>query len=165
MSRLLPSSVMEILTTVPGLSPRRVRLVLSGLPEAEGYDLAIKPLRYRTRPHLAALTEFGVQRITVQVPHPFLPFGEIVPYAAKRLPAKGLRFVWLSEGVTFRSPSEVVRFLYLHEWMQWYVRERLGQRAHKETACDRFALWNYQRKRVGEAQAQAALRRIPRTDK
>jgi hypothetical protein len=119
----------------------------------------VKPLRYRTRPHLAAWTEFDQRRITLQLPQPFLPFGEIVPYAARRLPGKGLRFVWVTEGVTFRQPREVLRFLYLHEWMHWYLRERLGKRSAAETACDRFALRNYGRRTVTEADAQAALRR------
>jgi hypothetical protein len=133
--------------------------MLAGLPDAPGYQVVVKPLRYRTRPHLAAWTEFDDRRITLQLPQPFLPFGEIVPYAARRLPGKGLRFVWITEGVTFRQPREVLRFLYLHEWMHWYLRERLGKRSAAETACDRFALRNYRRRAVTEADAQAALRR------
>lgn len=150
---------MDLTSTVPWLGESAVRVALSGLPPAEGYGLLVKPLRYRTRPHLAALTDFTTRSMTLQVPEPFLPFGEIVPYAARRLPAKGLRFVWLTEGVSFRRPREVLRFLYLHEWMHWYQRERLGRRGAGETACDRFALWNFQRPEVGEADALAALRR------
>jgi hypothetical protein len=133
--------------------------MLEGLPPATGYHVVVKPLRYRTRPHLSAWTEFDAQRITLQVPEPFLPFGEVVPYAARRLPGKGMRFVWMSEGVTFRRPRDVLRFLYCHEWMHWYLRERLGRRSAAETACDRFALQNYRRRTVTEADAQAALRR------
>jgi hypothetical protein len=88
-----------------------------------------------------------------------VPFGEIVPYAARRRPGKGLRFVWLSEGVTFRTPRDVLRFLYLHEWMHWYLRETLGRRSAAETACDRFALRNYLRRSVGAERADEALRR------
>ena len=87
----------------------------------------MKPLRYRARPHLSAWTDFDERSITLQVPDPFFPFGEIVPYAAKRRPTarKGgpPRFIWLTEGITFRTPREVLRFLYCHEWMHWYLRE------------------------------------------
>jgi hypothetical protein len=150
---------MRLTSVLPDLSAERARHMLVGLPDAPGYLIVVKPLRYRSRPHLAAWTEFDEQRITLQVPQPFLPFGEIVPHAARRLPGKGLRFVWITEGVTFRHPREVLRFLYLHEWMHWYLRERLGKRSAAETACDRFALWNYRRRAVSEADAQAALRR------
>jgi hypothetical protein len=133
--------------------------MLSGLPDARGYRIVIKPLRYRSRPHLAAWTDFEARQITLQVPEPFVPFGEVVPYAAKRRPGKGLRFIWLSEGVTFRTPREVLRFLFLHEWMHWYLKEVLGQKSAAETACDRFALWNYRRRHVEAAAADEALRR------
>jgi hypothetical protein len=150
---------MRLTSTLPDLAAERARGMLAGLPDAPGYQIVVKPLRYRTRPHLAAWTEFDQRRITLQLPQPFLPFGEIVPYAARRLPGKGLRFVWITEGVTFRQPREVLRFLYLHEWMHWYLRERLGKRSAAETACDRFALRNYRRRAVTEADAQAALQR------
>jgi hypothetical protein len=133
--------------------------MLGGLPPATGYQLFIKPLRYRREPHLSAWTEFDHHRITLQVPQPFLPFGEIIPYGAHRLPGKGMRFVWLTEGVTFRRPRDVLRFLYCHEWMHWYLRERLGRRGFAETACDRFALRNYRRLAVTVADADAALHR------
>jgi hypothetical protein len=149
----------EVVSTIPELDAERVRQALMGLPAAEGYALLAKPLRYRKRPHLSAWTDFTDRRITLQVPEPFLPFGEVVPYAARRLPGKGLRFVWLSEGVTFRTPHAVLRFLYCHEWLHWYQRERLGRKGGGETACDRFALRNYRRANVGIADAEAALRR------
>jgi len=133
--------------------------MLAGLPAAPGYQIVVKALRYRSRPHLSAWTEFDSRRITLQLPEPFLPFGEIVPHAARRLPGKGMRFVWLSEGVTFRKPREVLRFLYCHEWMHWYLKERLGQKSAAETACDRFALRNYRKDVVTQEDAEAALRR------
>jgi hypothetical protein len=67
--------------------------------------------------------------------------------------------VWLSEGLTFRTQRDVVRFLYCHEWYHWYLKEVLGQRSAAETACDRFALRNYRRRAVTLDDAQAALRR------
>jgi hypothetical protein len=150
---------MRLQSLMPEFPSQQAKQMLAGLPEAAGYQIYVKALKYRTRPHLSAWTEFDDHRITLQVPQPFLPFGEIVPYAARRLPGKGMRFIWLSEGVTFRRPREVLRFLYLHEWMHWYLRERLGQRSAAETACDRFALRNYRRRMVTQVDAAAALRR------
>jgi hypothetical protein len=151
----------EIVSTVPELDPPAVRRALSGLPRAHGYAIRVIPLRYRgDKPHLSAWTDFDVATITIQVPDPFLPFGEVVPYGAVRRPGSAkLRFIWLTEGVTFRTPREVLRYLYLHEWMHWYLRERLGRKSRAETACDRFALRNYRRRSVTEDDASAALRR------
>ncbi len=56
----------------------------------------------------------------------------------------------------------MLRFLYCHEWMHWYLRERLGKRSAAETTCDRFALRNYMRRSVTELDAVAALRPEPR---
>ena len=144
---------------MPELPTERVRRMLAGLPPARGYRLTVKPLRYREKPHLAAWTDFDGREIVLQVPQPFLPFGEVVPYGARRRPGKGLRFIWLTEGLTFRTPREVLRFLYLHEWMHWYLKERLGKKAAAETACDRFALRNFRRRTVTEDDALDALAR------
>lgn len=152
---------MRASSRVRGLSADDVDRALAGLPDAEGYDLRVVPLRYRDRPHLSAWTDFDERSITLQVPEPFFPFGEVVPYAAVRRHGKGMRFIWLSEGVTFRTEVEVLRFLYLHEWMHWFLRERLGRKARAETACDRFALWNYGRSTVTEDDAREALRPRP----
>jgi hypothetical protein len=150
---------MRVRSEVAELSPERIRTALRGLPPAPGYQVIVKPLRYRERPHLSAWTEFERREIVLQVPDPFFPFGEIVPYGARRRPGKGLRFIWMTEGVTFTTTRQVLRFLYLHEWMHWYLRERLGQRSRAETACDRFALRNYRRRVVAVADAELALRR------
>ena len=150
---------MRIRSTSETAPAERVRTWVASFPEAAGYELVVRPLRYRSRPHLAAYTEFDDRRITLQIPEPFLPFGEIVQYGAKRIAGKGMRFVWLSEGLTFRTPREVVRFLYCHEWYHWYLKEMLGQRSSAETACDRFALRNFRRRNVTVDDAQAALHR------
>ena len=150
---------MKVRSRHPDIDVAKIRAYLTGLPEADGYDVVVRPLRYRTRPHLAAYTEFDERRITIQVPEPFLPFGEIVQYGAKRVAGKGMRFVWLSEGLTFRTPREVVRFLYCHEWYHYFLKEDLGQKSAAETACDRFALQNYRRRSVTRDDALAALRR------
>jgi hypothetical protein len=148
---------MRIRSEIAELPATRIRTMLSGLPLAVGYRLIVRPLRYREKPHLAAWTDFDAREIVLQVPEPFFPFGEVVPYAAKRRAGKGMRFIWLTEGVTFRTPREVLRFLYLHEFMHWYLAERLGRRSAAETARDRFALRNYRRRRVREFDADAAL--------
>lgn len=150
---------MRIHSHVPDLPTDRVRRALEGLPRATGYEVDVRPLRYRDRPHLSAWTSFDERRIVLQVPEPFFSFGEVVPYAAKKRPGKGMRFIWLTEGVTFRTRREVVRYLYLHEWMHWYLKEALGRRSHAETACDRFALRNYRRRVVTTADADAAISR------
>ena len=76
---------------------------LDGLP-ATDYTVRVIPLRYRTKPHMSAWTDFDARTITLQVPEPFLPFGEVVAYAARRRPGNGMRFIWLTEGITFRDP-------------------------------------------------------------
>jgi hypothetical protein len=152
---------MRVTSSLDDLPAERVRRILAGLPEARGYAVHVKPLRYRERPHLSAWTEFAERSITLQVPEPFFPFGEVVPYGAKRRPGPRIRFIWLTEGVTFRTPREVLRFLYLHEWMHWYLKERLGKKSAAETTCDRFALRNYRRRIVTIDDADASLRREP----
>jgi hypothetical protein len=118
----------------------------------------IKPLRYRTRPHLSGLCEFDARRIVLQVPEPFRPFGELVYYSARRRGGPGMRFSWAAERVRFRTRRDVLRFLYCHEWLHWYLREMLGRRSGAETACDRFALRNFRRREVGVDDALEALR-------
>ncbi|HEY7660006.1 MAG TPA: hypothetical protein VIC58_05355 [Actinomycetota bacterium] len=150
---------MDITSTIEGLTPARVARILSGLPPADGFEVVVKPLRYRDRPHLAALTDFDARTITLQLPEPFLPFGEVIPYGAKRRPGRSMRFIWLTEGVTFRTPREVLRFLYLHEWMHWFLHHHHGRGASAETTCDRFALRNYRKREVTTGDARSALRR------
>jgi hypothetical protein len=151
--------LVRISSAVDGIGREQVKRILVGLPPAPGYTVHVKPLRYRTRPHLSAWTDFDDRSITLQLPEPFFPFGEVVPYAAKRRAGKGIKFIWLTEGVTFRTPREVLRFLYCHEWMHWYLREELGRKSAAETTCDRFALWNYRRRTVTETDAELALQR------
>jgi hypothetical protein len=150
---------MRLRSTCADLPVTTVRRLLAGLPPAPGFEIVVKPLRYREKPHLAAQTDFDARTITLQVPEPFYPFGEVVAYGAKRRPGRSLRFIWLTEGVTFRTPREVLRFLYLHEWMHWYLHRHHGRGTSAETTCDRFALANYRRRLVRIADAQAALRR------
>lgn len=150
---------MRVTVRHPTLDEAAVRAAIAGLPEAEGYELIVRTLRYRTQPHLNAHTVFEDRSITVQVPEPFHPFGEVVPYGARRIASKGMKFVPLSEGVTFRTRAEVVRFLYCHEWYHWFLHEVERRGSFAETACDRFALRNFRRRAVTLSDARAALRR------
>lgn len=151
---------------VPHLPAAGVLRHLAGLPVAEGYSVHVTALHYREKPHLSAITRFDEREITLEIPEPFYPFGEIIPYGAKRRPGQGeMEFIWLTEGVTFRTTRDVLRFLYLHEWMHWYLKERLGRKSQAETTCDRFALRNYGRRAVSIADAELALRRDPRRSK
>lgn len=154
---------MHVDSVLEALPAEDARRVLAGLPEAEGFEVLVRPLRYRERPHLAAWTEFETRRIVLQVPEPFFPFGEVISYGAKRRPGKTMRFIWLTEGVTFRTRRDVLRFLYLHEWMHWFLATSQGKGMFAETTCDRFALRNYRRRHVTADDALAALRRDDRT--
>ena len=149
---------MAIHSELPGYSTAEARRALEGLPRCD-YDVVIKPLRYRWAPHLAALCEFDERRIVLQVPVPFHAFKEPVIYAARRKRGEGMRFAWASETVFFRSRRDVLRFLYCHEWMHWYLHEVLGNGSSAETACDRFALRNFRRRYVTTDDADLALKR------
>jgi hypothetical protein len=149
-----------VTSEVDGLPAPLLGRYLSGLPSADGYAIHARPLRYEDRPYLSAWTLFDSRRIILEIPDPFLPFGEVVAYGARRrTDPDSMRFVWLTEGITFGTPREVARFLYLHEWMHWYLWEVLGRKSKAETACDRFALRNYQRRTVGLSDARRALSR------
>ena len=153
---------MDVTSKVPIMPVGDVRRAIAGFPHPDGYDLSVIPLRYRgDKPHLSAWTDFEIKGITIQIPDPFLPFGEIVPYGAKRRPGKGMKFIWLTEGVTFRTPREVVRFLYLHEFMHVYLHSQHGRGMSAETTCDRFALRNYRKREVTLADARTAMKRQP----
>ena len=152
---------MAIRSELAGFSTAQARRALEGLPRCD-YEVVIKPLRYRWGPHLAARCEFDDRRIVLQVPMPFRPFKEPVIYAARRKRGQGMRFAWASETVPFRSRRDVLRFLYCHEWLHWYLYEVLERGSSAETACDRFALHNFRRRYVTTDDADAALKRRQR---
>ena len=101
---------MAVRSELAGYSSAEARRALEGLPRCD-YEVVIKPLRYRWGPHLAARCEFEERRIVLQVPIPFRAFKEPVIYAARRKRGQGMRFVWASETVLFRSRRDVLRFL------------------------------------------------------
>ncbi len=146
---------MAIRSELAGFSSAEARRALEGLPRTD-YDVLIKPLRYRSSPHLAALCEFDERRIVLQVPIPFRSFKEPVVYAARRKRGEEMRFKWASETVYFRGKRDVLRFLYCHEWLHWYLYEVLGKGSSAETACDRF-----RRRYVTADDADSALKRRP----
>src|ERR1700716_4188623 len=127
------TSRMAVRSDLPGFKVADARRALAGLPAPGDYKVLIKPLRYRKRPNLSALCEFDERRIVLRVPEPFRPFNELVYHSARRAPAHSagrgreprMRFIWLSENVAFRTRRDVLRFLYCHEWLHWYLREVL----------------------------------------
>jgi hypothetical protein len=135
---------------VADFPPARLRRLLADLPQASGYRLDVKPLRYRTGPHLQALCDWDDRVITIQVPEPFRAFREPVCYRAQRIKSRAARgsqfaFRWFSRDVLFRTKTDVIRFLYCHEYYHYYLHDVLGRKGAAETACDRFALERFRR--------------------
>jgi hypothetical protein len=152
-----PRRGMSIRSDLAGFRVADARRALAGLPSPGDYRVVIKPLHYRTRPSLSGLCEFDLGRIILRVPEPFRPFEELVYFNARRKPGAGMRFAWVAEKVRFRTRRDVLRFVYCHEWLHWYLREVQGRRSGAETACDRFALRNFRRRQVAVADAIEAL--------
>lgn len=137
---------MKVRSTLPRWPAWRVREALRGLPIAHGYTVVVKPLRYRKRPSLRGLCIFDDRLIEIQVPEPFYAFDTPIYHRARRLPGRRMRFRWFSRRVTFRTRREVIRFLYLHEYLHWYLWEVMGRKAAAETACERYALANFRKR-------------------
>jgi hypothetical protein len=156
-ARKAPRRGMSIRSDLAGFRVADARRALAGLPSPGDYRVVIKPLHYRTRPSLSGLCEFDLGRISLRVPEPFRPFEELVYFNARRKPGAGMRFAWVAEKVRFRTRRDVLRFVYCHEWLHWYLREVQGRRSGAETACDRFALRNFRRRQVAVADAIEAL--------
>ncbi|TLZ82999.1 MAG: hypothetical protein E6K11_00655 [Methanobacteriota archaeon] len=81
----------------------------------------------------------------MQVPEPFRPFRQRIPYRAKRIKSRRQRgnafaFRWFYRNILFRTKTDVIRFLYCHEYYHYYLYEILHKKGSAETACDRFAL-------------------------
>ncbi len=130
-----PPGPMALRSYLPSHPPGRLREVLRGLPAATGYRVTVKPLRYRTRPHLQAFTFWDEPEIVIQVPEPFVPFRELVDLGSDGMPL-----------VSFRTRREVIRFLYLHEFCHWWLYLTHGWGTSAEVACDRYAYANYRRR-------------------
>ncbi len=149
---------MTVLSRLPGFPAKRIRAMLADLPRAGTYRLVVKPLRYRTGPHLAGLCEYDARTITVQVPEPFRPFRQRIPYRAQRIKARAARgnlfaFRWFYRDVLFRAKTDVIRFLYCHEYYHYYLHDVLGRKGAAETACDRFALQHFRKRAMRPAAA------------
>ena len=128
---------MAVRSVLPTHPPAKVRETLRGLPSATGYTVTVKPLRYRTEPHLQAFTFWDHPEIVIQVPEPFRPFDEIVDLGSLGQP-----------DVHFPTRRDVIRFLYLHEFCHWWLYLTHGWGAAAEIACDRYAYANYRRRTV-----------------
>jgi len=141
---------MTIDSALADFPPSRIQEILADLPTDSGYRLELKSLRYRSRPHLQALCDWTNKVITIQIPEPFRPFRERVPYRAQRIKTRaGYRnvfaFRWFYRQVLFRTKTEVIRFLYCHEYYHYYLHDVMGRAGAAETACDRFALEHFRR--------------------
>ena len=126
---------MAVRSTLPTHPPLKVRETLRGLPTATGYTVTVKPLRYRTGPHLQAFTYWDHPEIVIQVPEPFRPFREELELGA-----------WGSTRVLFRTRREVIRFLYLHEFCHWWLYLTHGWGTSAETLCDTYAFDNFRKR-------------------
>lgn len=133
-------STVPVRSRANGVSAETLRRWLSDLPPPPGYAVSARPLRYRQAPHLAAFCWYDDRLIELQLPQPFAVWDEKVYYRARRRPGTAMRFQWFSKTIRFRTRREVLRFLYLHEFYHWYLKEVKGGKAAAETACDRFAL-------------------------
>jgi len=142
---------MRIQSNLASFSVSRLRRILADLPRAKGYRLTVKPLRYRTSPHLQAECDYEsneTKTITVQVPEPFRAFRQRIPHRAKRIKSRRQRgnafaFRWFYRNIFFRTKTDVIRFLYCHEYYHYYLYEILHKKGSAETACDRFALEHF----------------------
>jgi hypothetical protein len=148
---------MRIYSRLAEFPPARLRAMLYDLRPAAGYRLEVKPLRYRTQPHLQGLCDYESKTITLQVPEPFRPFRQRIPYRAQRIRTRAgrgdpFRFRWFYRDVLFRTKTDVIRFLYCHEYYHYYLHEVLGRKGSAETACDRYALEHF-RRRAGAPRA------------
>ena len=128
---------MAVRSTLPTHPPAKVRQILRGLPTATGYVVSVKPLRYRTEPHLQAFTFWDHPEIILQVPEPFRPFRELVDLGSSGTPL-----------VEFPTRRDVIRFLYLHEFCHWWLYLTHGWGAAAEIACDRYAYAHYRRRGI-----------------
>jgi hypothetical protein len=142
-------AAIPIRSRVSGVDPDTLRRWLADLPPAMGYAVTARPLRYRSAPHLAAFCSYDDRLIELQVPEPFRTWNEKVYHRARRIPGKRLAFRWFSRTIRFRTRREVLRFLYLHEFYHWYLKEVRGGKAAAETACDRFALAYFRTRNLG----------------
>jgi hypothetical protein len=130
-----PLGPMAVRSTLASHSPAEIRAVLRGLPTATGYTVTVKPLRYRSRPHLVAFTFWDTAEMLIQVPEPFRPFRELVDLGSRKLPL-----------VPFRTRREVIRFLYLHEFCHWWLYLTHGWGTSAEVLCDTYAFDNFRRR-------------------
>jgi hypothetical protein len=130
-----PLGPMAVRSTLPSHTPQQIRAILRGLPMATGYRVDVKPLRYRTRPHLVAFTFWESPEMLIQVPEPFRPFRELVDLGTRGMPL-----------VLFRNRREVIRFLYLHEFCHWWLYLTHGWGTAAEVLCDTYAYDNFRKR-------------------
>jgi hypothetical protein len=130
-----PLGPMAVRSTLKSHTPTEIRAVLRGLPTATGYTVTVKPLRYRSRPHLVAFTFWDAREMLIQVPEPFRPFRELVDLGARGFPL-----------APFRTRRDVIRFLYLHEFCHWWLYLTHGWGTSAEVLCDTYAFDNFRKR-------------------
>ena len=138
---------MDVSCSVPDLTGEEVEEILAGLPEPGDYRVHVKPLRYRDRPHLAAWTDFEDRSIAPgagrSIRSARCPLRRETALEARRERAP---LHLAHEGITFRTPEEVLRFSYCHEWMHWWLKEVAGRprpprRRATGSRCATSAVW------------------------
>ena len=130
-----PLGPMAVRSALDSHTPAEIRAALRGLPTATGYTVTVKPLRYRSRPHLVAFTFWDTAEVLIQVPEPFRPFRELVDLGSRTYPL-----------VAFRTRRDVIRFLYLHEFCHWWLYLTHGWGTSAEVLCDTYAFENFRKR-------------------
>src|SRR5213592_1999286 len=131
--------MVKIRSNLAEFSDSRLRRILADLPRAKEYRLTVKPLRYRTSPHLQAECDYESKTITVQVPEPFRPFRQRIPYRAKRIKSRRQRgnafaFRRFYRNILLPTKSDLIRFLYCHEYTHYSLYEILHKKG-SERGC------------------------------
>lgn len=160
--RKLKRRGMRVVSHLKGWPPSRIKECLWRLPVAHGYTVVVRPRHYRKGPSLEGEIDYTRRIITIYVPEPFHPFVTSVYHRAKRIPGRRLKFRWLPRRVTIRSRREVIRFLYLHEYLHWYLWEVERRKAAAEAACERFALENFRKRSPVDRPVGLRVRSAPR---
>ena len=96
--------------------------------ETDGFEIHVKPLRYREKASPGRADRLPHADHHAPGPRRCLPFGEVVAFGAKRRPGRSIRVHLADRSVDVSEPrAEVLRFLYLHEWMPWYLHRDHGR--------------------------------------
>ena len=152
---------MDVSSAVPDLPVEGVVTMLAGLPEPGDYSVHVRPLRYRDRPPPRGLDGLRGSLHHVAAAGAVLPVRRdraLRRQAEEQQEGTRPRFIWLTEGITFRTPEEVLRFSYCHEWMHWWLKEVQGPPPRPRPRAT-TSLHNFRRRAVTEDDALRSLKR------